>query len=109
MRSAQPERPASRTFSRPRACASTPRAGRPSAYGPASAARPAHLAPGRYVTYGAYTLVPILFEGTCSPSGESISGQWTSYDQVGTGIVTCSTDPPAGSVGALVKQRYCPR
>jgi hypothetical protein len=84
-------------------------AGRPSAYGPASAARPAHLAPGRYVTYGAYTLVPILFEGTCSPSGESISGQWTSYDQVGTGIVTCSTDPPPGSVGALVKQRYCPR
>jgi hypothetical protein len=83
--------------------------GRPSAFGPEAAKRPSTMAPGRYVTYTAYTLLPISFTGTCSPSGNPISGTWWSYDQLDGGIVDCATNPPTGSLGAEVKQRYCPR
>jgi hypothetical protein len=83
--------------------------GRPSAFGPAAAKRPATLAPGRYVTYTAYTLLPISFTGTCSPSGDAISGTWWSYDQIDGGIVDCATTPLAGSAGAVVEKKYCPR
>jgi hypothetical protein len=82
--------------------------GRPTAFGPEAAKRPTTMAPGAYVTYTAYTLLPISFTGTCSPSGAPIAGTWTSYDQLEAGIVTCSATPQAGSIGAEVKQRYCP-
>lgn len=83
--------------------------GRPSAFGPSAAPRPRTLAPGRYVTYGAYTLLPITFTATCAPSGTVITGTWKSYDAVETGLVDCSTSPPKGTLGAEVKQRFCPR
>lgn len=83
--------------------------GRPSAFGPPAASRPGRLDPGAYVTYAAYTLVPVSFTGTCAPSGASISGTWTSYDGIDVGLVTCATNPPAGTVSGEVKRRFCGR
>lgn len=62
--------------------------------------RPATLDPGRYVAYSGTQLVAIDFGGTCGPSGEPISGTWTAYADRGTGLLDCSTTPPAGSLAA---------
>ena len=83
--------------------------GRPSGFGPEAADRPARMAPGRYVTYAGYTILPISFTATCAPSGAAIAGTWDSYDAVTTGLLDCATNPPQGSIGAEVQLRFCPR
>jgi hypothetical protein len=86
-------------------------AGVASGFGAALPDRPSTLDPGRYVAYSGTQLVPITFAGTCGPSGESISGTWTAYDDRTTGLLDCDTFGTGTPASSILARAYalCPK
>ncbi len=77
-------------------------------YGASQPDRPSTMQPGTYVAFSAVKQVQITFTGSCGPSGEPISGTWTTYADTTEGMLDCSTEPAAGTAEAKAKA-YCPK
>jgi hypothetical protein len=83
-------------------------AGEATGYGAGRPDQPSSMAPGSYVAYSAVRTVEITFAGSCGPSGEPISGTWTTYADTTEAVLDCSTEPAAGTAEAKAKA-YCPK
>ena len=83
-------------------------AGEATGYGAGLPDQPSSMAPGSYVAYSAVRTVQITFAGTCGPSGEPISGTWTTYADTTEAVLDCATVPEPGTAAAKATT-YCPK
>jgi hypothetical protein len=83
-------------------------AGEATGFGAALPEQPGTLPPGSYVAYSAVRTVDISFAGTCSPSGEAITGTWTTYADTTEDVLDCADRPAPGTAAARAAV-YCPR
>jgi hypothetical protein len=83
-------------------------AGEGTGYGGTRPDQPASLPPGSYVAYSAVRGIEVSFAGTCGPSGEPISGVWTTYADTADGLLDCATVPEPGTAAARATA-YCPK
>ncbi len=83
----------------------------PSGFGAETPDLPTTLAPGRYVAYSGTQLVPITFAGTCGPSGDSISGTWTAYNDRTKGLLDCDAVAAVTLAQPVAAKAsgYCPK